>query len=131
MMNLYRDNESPYDNDTKFGQTFRSLMSWTKEALEDRHPGTRCLKNIRRFSVPVQGGGLFVVEIHPNDNPYYSVDHGGRCIHTDMFDDMLDPVLEAISNAKLSDTCSKFPSSVLKQATEEEHEFSHMLNGGA
>jgi len=121
---------SNYDEDTKFGHTFRNLMKWAKEALEDRHPGTRQLKNIRRFSVPVRGGAAFIVEIHPGSSSHYSVTQSGRDIHTDMFDDVLSPVFEAIANADLSDTSSKFPNSVLKQATAEEHEFSHMLNGG-
>ena len=130
MMGWYHHTPSPYDDDTKFGQTFRNLMRWAKEALEDKHPGTRQLRNIRRFSVPVKNGGEFTVEMHPNDHPHYSVHQGGRQIHTDMFNDMLTPVLEAIQNAGLSDVCSKYPNSVLKQATEEEHGFSHMLNGG-
>lgn len=119
-----------YDARTKFGQTFRHLMKGAKEALDSRHPGTRQLSDIRKFSVPVKGGGTFVVEVHPDVPPYYSVSQSGRSIRTDMFDDILDPVLEALSNAKLSDGSPKYPSSVLKQATEEEHRFSDMLNGG-
>lgn len=116
-----------YD-DAKFGQTFRSLMKSAKEALESAHPGTRHLKNILRFSVPVKGGGCaFVVEILPS-GPYYQVSQNSKRLHTNMFDDLLRPVLDAIGSAKLSDSSSKFPDSVLKQATEEEHGFSHMLN---
>jgi len=121
-----------YDAKTKFGQTFRNLMRGVKEALEDRHPGTRQLDDIRKFSVPVKGGAAFVVEVHPKEPPepsHYSVSQSGRSIHTDMFDDALDPVLEALGNAKLSDSSDKHPASVLRQATEEEHCFSDMLNG--
>lgn len=118
-----------YDAKTKFGQTFRNLMRGVKEALESRHPGTRQLDDIRKFSVPVRGGGVFVVEVHPSEPPHHSVSQSGRDIHTDMFDDILDPVLEALNNAKLSDGSSKYPDSVLRQATEEEHRFSDMLNG--
>ena len=117
-----------YDAKTKFGQTFRNLMSGAREALEDKHPGTRQLDDIRKFSVPVKGGGVFVVEVYPDDPPHYSVSQSGREIHTDMFDDILDPVLEALGNAKLSDGSQKHPASVLRQATEEEHCFSDMLN---
>lgn len=116
-----------YGDDTKFGQTFRSLMKSAKEALESVHPGTKHLKNILRFSVPVKGGGTFVVEILPS-GPYCWVSQNSKRLHTDMFDDLLRPVLDAIGNAKLSDSSSRFPDSVLKQATEEEHGFSHMLN---
>lgn len=116
-----------YDDDAKFGQTFRSLMKSAKEALESAHPGTRHLRNIRRFLVPVKGGNAFVVEIMPS-GPHYRVFQNSKRLHTDMFDDLLRPVLEAIGNAKLSDSSAKFPDSVLKQATEAEHRFSHMLN---
>jgi len=118
---------SNYDDDTKFGQTFRSLMKSVKEALESAHPGTKQLKNIRRFLVPVKGGNAFIVEVMPN-GPHYRVSQNSKRLHTDMFDDLLRPVLEAIGNAKLSDSSPKYPDSVLKQATEEEHAFSHMLN---
>lgn len=113
--------------DAKFGQAFRSLMKSAKEALESAHPGTKHLRNILRFSVPVKGGGTFIVEIMPS-GPYYRVSQNSKRLHTDMFDDLLGPVLEAIRNAGLSDSSSRFPGSVLKQATEEEHAFSHMLN---
>ena len=118
-----------YDARTKFGQTFRNLMKGVKEALDGRHPGTRQLGDIRKFSVPVKGGGVFVVEVHPTEPPHYSVSQSGREVHTDMFDDIIDPVLEALGNAKLSDSSEKHPASVLRQATEEEHSFSDMLNG--
>jgi len=117
-----------YSAKTKFGQTFRNLMRGAREALEDKHPGTRQLDDMRKFSVPVKGGGVFVVEVHPSDPPHYSVSQSGREIHTDMFDDIIDPVLEALGNAKLSDGSQKHPASVLRQATEEEHCFSDMLN---
>lgn len=129
MMGIYGYGSGTNYSEDKFGQTFKGLMKWVKEALESAHPGTKQLKNIRRFSVPVKGGGTFTVEIHP-DHPHYSVSQGGRNIHTDAFDSLLDPVLEALKNLGLSDSSSKFPNSVLKQATEDEHEFSHMLNGG-
>lgn len=119
--------EPNYDLDTKFGQTFRSLMKSAKEALESAHPGIRQLKNIRRFLVPVKGGNAFVVEVMPS-GPHYQVSQNSKLLHTDMFDDLLRPVLEAVGNAKLSDSSAKFPDSVLKQATEDEHRFSHMLN---
>jgi len=118
-----------YDATTKFGQTFRSLMKGVREALEDRHHGTRQLGDIRKFSVPVKGGGTFVVEVHPEEPPHYSVSQSGREVHTDMFDDILDPLLEALGNAKLSDSSLRHPASVLRQATDEEHRFSDMLNG--
>ncbi len=116
-----------YGDNTKFGQTFRSLMKSAKEALESAHPGTRQLGNILRFSVPVKGSGTAVVEIQPS-GPHYYASQNGKRLYTDMFDDILYPVLDAIRNAKLSDSSAKFPDSVLKQATEEEHGFSHLLN---
>lgn len=116
-----------YADGTKFGQTFRSLMKSVKESLESAHPGTKHLRNILMFSVPVKGGGMFVVEIHPS-GPHYRVSQNSNRLYTDIFDDLLRPVLCAIGNAKLSDISAKFPNSVLKQATEEEHGFSHMLN---
>ncbi len=116
-----------YADDTNFGQTFRSLMKSAKEALGSAHPGTRHLKNIRLFSVPVKGGGTFVVEIQPS-GPHCRVSQNSKRLHTDIFDDLLRPVLEAIGNAGLSDSSARFPDSVLKQATEDEHAFSHMLN---
>jgi len=116
-----------YDDDTKFGQTFRSLMRSVKEALESAHPGTRQLKNIRRFLVPVKGGNAFVVEIMPN-GPHYRVSQNSKRLRTDMFDNLLRPVLKAIKNSRLTDSSPKSPDSILKQATEEEHAFSHMLN---
>ena len=119
-----------YDSGAKFGQTFRSLMQSVKEAFESAHPGTKHLKNIRKFSVPVRGGrgnSAFIVEIFPS-GPRYRVHQNGRQLHTNIFDDLLRPILEAIRNAGLSDISEKFPDSILNQATEDEHEFSHMLN---
>lgn len=127
-MMFFSDNSGlGYDDNTKFGQTFRSLMKSAKEALESAHPGTMHLKNILLFSVPVKGAATFVVEIQP-DGPQYRVSQNSRRLYTDIFDDLLCPVLNAIKNAKLSDSSGKFPGSILKQATDEEHEFSHMLN---
>ena len=52
--------EPSYDSGAKFGQTFRSLMQSVKEAFESAYPGTKQLKNIRKFSVPVKGSSTFL-----------------------------------------------------------------------
>jgi len=128
MLGMGYGSGNSYDGNTKFGQTFRSLMRSAKEALESAHPGTKQHPgNIRQFSVPVKGGTAFTVEIMPS-GPHYRVFQNSKHLRTDMFDYLLRPVLDAIGNAGLSDSSSKFPNSTLRQATEGEHEFSHVLN---
>lgn len=130
MLGIFGHNNkmSQYDKHTKFGQTFRNFMVWAHEALQSQYPGTGRLSDIRRFSVPVKGSSMFVVEILPTRPPFYRVEFGGKVVRTDMFDDVLEPVLTALGHAGLDDSHPKFTNSVLKQATPAEHELSHNLN---
>ena len=116
-----------YDSSTVFGKTFKNLMKWVKEALESEYSSVKHMQDIRQFTVK-KGSDSFVLEVNPRDPAHFTVDQNNARVYTEMFDLLLDPIMLAIDSAKLSDESTPFPDSNLKQATNEEHEFSHKLN---
>lgn len=117
-----------YGPNTKWGGTFRRFMRSMFEALQGSYYKTRHLDDIRKFRVTLPGGARYNVEIHPRHYMISVMTVGGKGVRTTEFDDILEPILKAIEAANLTDNYKGFPSSDLKQATKEEHEFSHWLN---
>lgn len=124
---LFNSLRQRYDAGTVFGKTFKNLMSWIREALGSEYSSVKHMQDIRQFTVNIKGDTL-VLEVWPRHPAHFTVDQNNVRIYTEMFDHLLDPIMLAIDIAKLSDESASFPNSTLKQATEEEHEFSHKLN---
>ena len=98
------------------------------EALQGSYPKANQLGDIRKFRVTLPGGNRYEVEVHPRNYTASVRTLGGKGVHTTEFDDILEPILKAIEAADLTDGDKAFPNSELKQATKEEHGFSHRLN---
>ena len=117
-----------YGPNTKWGATFGRFMRSMLEALQGSYPKTKHLDDIRKFRVVIPGGAKYNVEVHPRHYMVSITATSGKGVRTTEFDDILEPILKALEAANLTDSYKGFPNSNLKQATKEEHEFSHQLN---
>ncbi len=119
---------SDYGPNTKWGATFKRFMQSILEALRGSYPKAKQLDDIRKFRVTMLGGAKYSIELDPRHYMVSVTTIGGKGVRTTEFDDILEPILNALRAASLSDSYKSFSNSTIKQATKEEHEFSHLLN---